>query len=131
MMNLSKMLQPAIGVAYKIGFEYIWIDAWCIMRDDQEDWQRKAVTIAVSQTRPRVNLVANVAGGGTKGCFHLRTLDLVRRFRPCKVKGAGGMYGTESTYLSSGAVYWTPKSRGRLSPVKTKFGALKTYAQLP
>lgn len=106
MRNLSKTFRHAVLAACKVGFEYIWIDALCIVQDDEEDWQREAATMATVYAHSSLNFAATAATDGTGGCFHLRNPDVIRRVKPFKAKGTGGMYGTDSTYLCSVASSW-------------------------
>lgn len=36
------LVRDAISVAWKLGFTYIWIDAYCIMQDSELDWKHEA-----------------------------------------------------------------------------------------
>ena len=40
--SLAVVVQDAIFTARELGFQYIWIDAICIIQDDPEDWDREA-----------------------------------------------------------------------------------------
>lgn len=44
--SLSQSFQDAIYIARRLGFEYIWIDALCIIQDDRDDWCREASQMA-------------------------------------------------------------------------------------
>lgn len=46
MRKLSRTFQHVVSAAWKLGFEYILIDALCIVQDDPEDWQKAAATMA-------------------------------------------------------------------------------------
>jgi hypothetical protein len=50
--KLSKIFQHAVLAAWKVGFEYIWIDVLCIVQDNHEDWQREAATWPRSMPNP-------------------------------------------------------------------------------
>lgn len=45
--GLPLLLQHAIIVVRALGFQYIWIDALCIVQDDAEDWAGEAARMHV------------------------------------------------------------------------------------
>ena len=106
MRNLSKTFQHAVLATCKIWFEYIWIDALCIVQDDEEDRQREAATLATVYARSNLYFAATAPSDGTERYFHPRTPNMIRRVRPFKAKGTGGMYSTDGTYLYSIALFW-------------------------
>ncbi|KAF1980846.1 HET-domain-containing protein [Aulographum hederae CBS 113979] len=44
--DLSKTLQDAITIPRKLGFKYLWIDALCIIQDNEADWAEQASLMA-------------------------------------------------------------------------------------
>ena len=64
------------------------------MQDDEEDWQREVATLATISARSSLDFAENAARVRTDVC----------RIIPLEAKGAGGMYGTDSTHLCSSAV---------------------------
>ena len=40
--NLPKTFQDAIHLCVKLGVEFLWIDALCIVQDDDQDWETEA-----------------------------------------------------------------------------------------
>ncbi|KAK8127285.1 HET-domain-containing protein [Apiospora sp. TS-2023a] len=40
--ELPAVLRDAISITRKLGIDYIWIDALCILQDDASDWEREA-----------------------------------------------------------------------------------------
>lgn len=60
--ELTKTMQDAINMTRALGYNYLWIDALCIVQDSEEDWRREAsrmsdvfrgavVTIAVADAK--------------------------------------------------------------------------------
>jgi hypothetical protein len=43
---LPKSFQDAVTVTRHLGLKYLWIDALCIVQDDQEDWERESGNMA-------------------------------------------------------------------------------------
>lgn len=43
--NMPATFQDAIYVVKKLGIRYIWIDALCIVQDDQDDWETESVAM--------------------------------------------------------------------------------------
>ena len=56
--QLPQTFRDAIQVAGKLGISYLWIDALCIIQDDQDDWSRESVTMAKIYTYSVVNISA-------------------------------------------------------------------------
>ena len=104
MRNFSKTFQHAVLAACKIWFEYIWIDALCIVQDEEEDGQREAASMATVYARSGLIFVVAAASDGTEGCLCLRSPDMIRRIRSFKAKCTGGMYSTDGMYLYSSAL---------------------------
>jgi Heterokaryon incompatibility protein (HET) len=44
--SLPKTFQDAVIVTRKLGYQYLWIDALCIVQDDLGEWQREAARMA-------------------------------------------------------------------------------------
>ena len=40
--NLSQTIQDAILVASTLSIRYLWVDRFCIIQDDNEDWEKEA-----------------------------------------------------------------------------------------
>lgn len=77
--NLPNTIQEAIYVARAIGLPYIWIDALCIIQDDEEDKKRELPKMAAIYAGAMVVLSAAVAESCRQGFLHhLKISDLLR-----------------------------------------------------
>jgi hypothetical protein len=67
MKNAPKTIHDAIEITRKLGFRYIWIDALCILQDDQADWlteSPKMVDIYSNATLTIAAVDSDCAEGG-------------------------------------------------------------------
>ena len=67
---LSKSHQEAIQVAQTLGYQYIWIDALCIIQDDAADWEEESSRMAEVYHNAALTLIAGVSDHSSKGFFH-------------------------------------------------------------
>jgi hypothetical protein len=70
---LPASLRDAVLVAEKIGIRYLWIDAFCIIQDDQEDKNWEIVQMPLIYSQATVTIVASRANGATEGFLHDRS----------------------------------------------------------
>ncbi|ETS82522.1 hypothetical protein PFICI_04398 [Pestalotiopsis fici W106-1] len=77
--ELPRSFQDAVTLTRKLGFRYLWIDALCIIQDDEEDWARESV--AMTQVYQNASLVisANAAPDSSSG-FLARKVFRSHRF---------------------------------------------------
>ncbi|KIW49260.1 hypothetical protein PV05_10954 [Exophiala xenobiotica] len=59
--------QEALQVARELGFQYLWIDAICIIQDSLEDWQIESAKMTQVYGNAELTLVAGRNGDSTKG----------------------------------------------------------------
>lgn len=67
--ELPKTFQDAILIARGLGLSYIWIDALCIVQNDNADWLREAGRMRSVYGGSRVNIAATSALNAHQGCF--------------------------------------------------------------
>lgn len=67
---LSKTHQEAIHVAQTLGYQYIWIDALCIIQDDAADWEEESSRMAEVYHNAALTLIAGVSDHSSQGFFH-------------------------------------------------------------
>lgn len=56
--NMPATFQDAIYVVKKLGIRYIWIDALCIVQDDQDDWEAESVAMCDVFAHSKVTICA-------------------------------------------------------------------------
>lgn len=47
--SVYPLVKDAVTAAFRLGFVYMWIDAYCIIQDDEKDWQEQAKCSRFSQ----------------------------------------------------------------------------------
>ena len=70
---LPASVRDAVLVVEKIGIRYLWIDAFCIVQDDQEDKNWEIVKMPLIYSQATVTIVASRAKGVTEGFLHDRS----------------------------------------------------------
>ncbi|KAE8442536.1 hypothetical protein EG329_003251 [Mollisiaceae sp. DMI_Dod_QoI] len=71
--SLPQSFQDAIYIARRLGFEYIWIDALCIIQDDLDDWSREASQMAEVYGNASLTISADRARDSKDGIFGQRS----------------------------------------------------------
>lgn len=77
--NLPQVMKDAIHITRRFGVRFLWIDALCIMQDDEEDWISQANDMARIYRDSTLTIAA--AGheiDGWAGCFRPRSGQSVR-----------------------------------------------------
>ncbi|KAL2066630.1 hypothetical protein VTL71DRAFT_2701 [Oculimacula yallundae] len=64
---LPKTFQDAITVTRKLGFQYLWIDALCIVQDNLDEWAKEATLMGQYYRDCAVNISALSAHDGRAG----------------------------------------------------------------
>ena len=67
--SLPLTLQHAVALARRLDFRYIWIDALCIIQDDENDWQAEAATMCDVYSRAAITVIACRSDGSSGGIF--------------------------------------------------------------
>jgi Heterokaryon incompatibility protein (HET) len=70
--SLPRTFQDAMLVVRKLGVTYLWIDALCIIQDDEEDWQRESGRMASIYGSSYLTVSATRARDVEGGCFASR-----------------------------------------------------------
>jgi hypothetical protein len=65
--NIPATIKDAIQVAKSFGYQYLWIDALCIIQDDPQDWQREASRMAQVYGNADLVLAASSATDSYEG----------------------------------------------------------------
>ncbi|KAK5270847.1 hypothetical protein LTR96_004125 [Exophiala xenobiotica] len=65
--RMSRTHREALQVARELGFQYLWIDAICIIQDSLEDWQSESAKMTEVYGNAELTLVAGRNGDSNKG----------------------------------------------------------------
>jgi hypothetical protein len=108
MAKLPKTLQDAVIITRKLGIQYLWIDALCIIqarykgdRQALRDWQREGSRMATVYGNAWLTIGAGSAADKEDGCFTPRPLDYPR----CEVALGEGNPSESSTNGSKLHIY--------------------------
>jgi len=70
--ELPQTFQEAIAITRGLGVNYLWIDALCIIQDDNHDWEIEAANMASVYSGSFLTLAATRANNGAEGILDLR-----------------------------------------------------------
>lgn len=76
--SLPKLICEAILTARSLGFEYIWIDALCIIQDDVQDWAHEASVMHELYSRAAVTITSLMADDSRDSLFQSRPDQICR-----------------------------------------------------
>lgn len=76
--SLPTLLHQAVLTARAPGYDYIWIDALCIIQDDEEDWAREASVMHELYSRADLTITSLVAGDSRDNLFQPRPRRVCR-----------------------------------------------------
>ncbi|EXJ76898.1 hypothetical protein A1O3_10055 [Capronia epimyces CBS 606.96] len=65
--HIARTHQEALRVTRELGFQYIWIDALCIIQDSKEDWKTESANMTRVYGNSELTLVAGRNGNCTLG----------------------------------------------------------------
>ncbi|KAF2136559.1 uncharacterized protein K452DRAFT_258887, partial [Aplosporella prunicola CBS 121167] len=65
--KMPKTLSDAVSVTRALGFQYLWIDALCIIQDNKADWEQEAVNMGQVYRGAAVTIVAAAATTSNEG----------------------------------------------------------------
>lgn len=85
--QLPRTIQNAITMAIALGFQYIWIDALCILQDSREDWLIESARM--HEVYLGSSLTISALDQDENGMFFARTPAISRdTFERCRPNGA-------------------------------------------
>ncbi|KAI9769854.1 MAG: hypothetical protein M1840_003848 [Geoglossum simile] len=67
--SLPRTFQDAVWITRKLGLQYLWIDALCIIQDDSTDWEHEAADMVNIYKNTFINIAATAATNAEDGCF--------------------------------------------------------------
>ncbi|OAL04083.1 hypothetical protein IQ06DRAFT_345279 [Phaeosphaeriaceae sp. SRC1lsM3a] len=78
--ELTQTMQDAFSMTRRLGYEYIWIDALCIIQDSEEDWLREAARMSDVFSGGVVTIAVADAEDHSQGMFRPRPGRCMRPF---------------------------------------------------
>lgn len=65
--TLPRTVQDVARVSERLGIRYLWIDALCIIQDDQKDWVRESVQMREVYSNSQITIAAHCARSCKQG----------------------------------------------------------------
>jgi hypothetical protein len=73
--DLPKTIYDAAKITRKLGLQYLWVDALCIIQDSVEDWQRESANMENIYSNAFITIQASGAKDTQTGCFVQRVVQ--------------------------------------------------------
>ncbi|KFY06776.1 hypothetical protein V492_07752 [Pseudogymnoascus sp. VKM F-4246] len=73
---IPKTFADAINIARALRIPYVWIDALCIVQDDEQEWQSEAAHMSDIYRGSHLTITATESVDSLQGCFPSNDLDL-------------------------------------------------------
>lgn len=70
--SLPRTYRDAVTVSRYLGFRYLWIDALCIVQDDERDWLQEAAKMASVYRNSSCTISTHAAYDDDEGFLHVR-----------------------------------------------------------
>ncbi|KIW91971.1 uncharacterized protein Z519_06953 [Cladophialophora bantiana CBS 173.52] len=106
--KLPKTAQDAIEICRKLGIEYLWIDALCIIQRYKPDWDEQSEKMCTIYGQSYLNIAAMDSNDSGGGCFRSTGSD--KRYPPHTVPGHPNLRIQQQphfTHLDFGSNYAT------------------------
>lgn len=123
--DLTQNFRDAVAATQHLGFEYLWIDALCILQDSASDWASEASRMSDVFSSCALMLSADAAAESNVGLFRSATLS-TNIWRPvfptdCRWRNYGikMQYGRTNAYEML-AVFPSASKQERSSPLATR-----------
>lgn len=78
--SLAQNFQDAIKITRDLGLRYIWIDALCIIQDDEEDWMKEAACMSDVYSKALFVISASDSPHSETGLFFQRYACVTRNY---------------------------------------------------
>lgn len=69
---LPKTIADTIRLCCKLGFDYVWVDALCIIQDDYEDWTREAAKMSEVYGKSALTIVPSIVRDSSESFVEAR-----------------------------------------------------------
>ncbi|CAM1510995.1 Fc.00g085080.m01.CDS01 [Cosmosporella sp. VM-42] len=89
---LPKTIQDSIDITKDLGYQYLWIDRFCIIQDDDEDWKREARNMCDIYEGASLTIAAMAAVSDQSGLYDESTFHDVALNCPLGDGGLGRIY---------------------------------------
>ena len=73
--DLSLSIQDAVEVTRQLGFQYLWVDALCIIQDSQEDKEREMAQMCEVYQNAHVTIVGACAANSNEGYLTSKPIE--------------------------------------------------------
>lgn len=83
--QLPKTFSDAVSITRAIGLRYLWIDALCIVQDDQDDWATESSKMSDIFHGSKLSVTANDSRSSTGGVFVQNSSPLSERTNGARV----------------------------------------------
>jgi hypothetical protein len=70
--DLPPLFQDCMKIAHRLGVNYVWIDALCILQDDRQDWEHESSKMATIYADALVTVAAVQPLDSSERCLGLR-----------------------------------------------------------
>lgn len=87
--SLPRTFQDAVELVRALGLRFIWIDALCIIQDDERDWARESSKMAQIYSTSYITIGAAHAKDSNGGCFFFR--EEYQRYHEIRGNHANGI----------------------------------------
>lgn len=81
-LDLRKTLRNSVDITRRLGYEFLWVDALCILQKDFEDWSHESVRMASVYGNAVITISADAAQDTDDGILHPRRLMRSSSFGP-------------------------------------------------
>lgn len=91
--TMPATFQDAVYVAKKLQIPYLWIDALCIVQDDEEDWEAEAVTMCDIFAHSQITISAAQSSSSAENFLHRPSDEMISlHFRSTLEPTIAGQY---------------------------------------
>lgn len=91
--SLPLTFQHTITAALKLDLTYLWIDALCIVQDDQDDWLSEASKMVDVYQNSYLNIAATASVNSSQGLFRRRNPACLQSFLVPRSQQSGATSG--------------------------------------
>jgi hypothetical protein len=126
---LTQTFKDAVALTEQLGYEYLWIDALCILQDSKEDWEAESAKMHQVYANCDLMLSADGAKDGSVGFFRGDQI-WTRSWEP--LVSSQTQYGTRIRYSKAHhtfgrmlAMFWTPEECVYVYPLRTRAWCLQ------